>query len=237
MSALTRIARQFQSAENIAPGRWRLPLRYHGQRLVGGLEPEMALLSELVRPDGAALDIGANHGVYAYALSRLTDTIHCFEPLAECCRYIQGYRSTRIVVHNAALSDQAGELELHVPIIDGRTVYTRASLDVPNGPFEPRRVPVRTLDSYELANIGFIKIDVEGVEAAVLRGAVQTLSKSHPVLLVEIDRTRHTRDSFLAVHASLHAFGYQTHVCESGNLVPSRDAWDESEHHVNFIFR
>jgi len=237
MSTLTKLAQRLQSSENIAPKRWRLPLRYYGQRLAGGLEPEMALLPGLVNSDGAALDIGANHGVYAYPLSRLVTAVHCFEPLAECCQYIRDYRSTRITVHNVALSDLAGEFKLHVPVIGGRSVYTRASLDRPDGPFEVRRVAVRTLDSYGLTNVGFIKIDVEGVETAVLRGAEHTLSDSHPTLLVEIDRARHTQDSFLAVHATLQALGYRAYVCEAGDLVPCRDAWNESEHRVNFIFR
>jgi FkbM family methyltransferase len=237
VSALTRLAQRLQAIENAAPKRWRLPLRYHGQRLAGGLEPEMDLLSELVRPGCVALDIGANHGIYAYALSRLTSSVHCFEPLTECCGYIQDYRATNVTVHNVALSERAGELELYVPHIKGRTVYTRASLDRPDGPFESRRVEVRTLDSYKLKGVGFIKIDVEGVEAAVLRGGAHTLSESHPALLVEIDRARHTQDSFIAVHAMLQALGYRAHVCEAGTLASCMNVWDESERHVNFIFR
>lgn len=236
MSALSRLAQRFQGIENIAPPAWRLPLRYHGQRLVGGLEAEMGLLERLVPNRAVALDIGANHGIYAYALSRLAPEVHCFEPLAECCRYILDHHAANITVHNVALSDGAGELELHVPIISGRAVYTRASLDRPVGSFESRRVEVRTLDSYGLADVGFIKIDVEGLEASVLRGARRTLETQHPNLLVEIDRARHGRDSFLAVHATLQALGYSTHVCEAGKLVACQDAWDASTRHVNFIF-
>jgi len=237
VSALTRLAQRFQAIENTAPKRWRLPLRYYGQRLTGGLEPEMDLLSELVKPGCVALDIGANHGVYAYALSQLASSVHCFEPLAECCSYIQDHRATNITVHNVALSERAGELELYVPHIKGRTVYTRASLARPLGPFESRRVEVRTLDSYKLDGVGFIKIDVEGVEAAVLRGGARTLSERHPALLVEIDRARHTQDSFVAVHATLQALGYRAHVCEAGTLAACPDVWGQSERHVNFIFR
>ena len=237
MSALTRLAQRVQGIEKLAPRAWRLPLRYHGQRLVGGFELEMALLERLVPKRGVALDIGANHGIYAYALSRLSPEVHCFEPLAECCRYIQDYHAANIIVHNAALADRAGEMELHVPIIGGRAVYTRASLDRPEGPSEPRRVEVRTLDSYGLTDVGFIKIDVEGVEASVLGGAEHTLQAYHPNLLIEIDRARHSRDSFLSVHAALQSMGYDAHVCESGELVECGDAWGVSMQHVNFIFK
>lgn len=237
MSALTKLAQRFQGIENLVPPAWRLPFRYHGQRLVGGLESEMALLERLVPNRGMALDIGANHGIYTYALSRLAHSVVAFEPLAECCRYIQGHRAPNITVHNVALSDQPGELQLHVPIIGGHTVYTRASLDRPNGPHESQRVQVRTLDSYGLDNVGFVKIDVEGLEAAVLQGARHTLEICRPAMLIEIDRARHTRDSFLAVHAALQAQGYSAHVCEAGELVECKDAWGASEQHVNFIFK
>ena len=237
MSALTRLAQRIQGIEKLAPRAWRLPLRYHGQRLVGGFEPEMALLERLVPKRSVALDIGANHGIYAYALSRLSPEVHCFEPLAECCRYIQDHHAANITVHNAALADRTGELELHVPIIGGRAVYTRASLDRPEGRYESRRVEVRTLDSYELTDVGFIKIDVEGLEAAVLRGAQRLLETCHPTMLVEIDRARHTQSSFLGVHAFLQERGYTAHICDAGKLVACRDVWAVSNRHINFIFK
>ena len=52
---------------------------------------------------------------------------------------------------------------------------------------ETIRVPLRTLDSYNLSNIGFIKIDVEGHELDVLRGAEVTLRRDQPNLLIEIE--------------------------------------------------
>ena len=48
-------------------------------------------------------------------------------------------------------------------------------------------VELRTLDSYGLEDVAFIKIDVEGHEEAVLAGAGETLSRSKPVLLIEIE--------------------------------------------------
>ena len=48
-------------------------------------------------------------------------------------------------------------------------------------------VPMATLDSSYEGEVGFIKIDVEGHEQAVLDGAVQTIRRCRPRLLVEID--------------------------------------------------
>jgi len=236
MSALSRFAQRFQRIENIAPRPWRLPLRYHGQRLVGGLEPEMGLLKQLVPKGCVALDIGANHGIYAYALSRLAGSVHCFEPLGECCCYICDYRAPNITVHNVALSDRTGSLEFHIPVIRGHAVYTRASLNPQNGPSESRRVEVQTLDSLALAQVGFMKIDVEGAEAAVLRGGQITIEATHPAILLEVDRSRHTEESFKQVFLWMNTRGYCPHVCNDGKLTKCVDPWQESAHHVNFIF-
>lgn len=236
MNPVALLAQRFQSIENLAPARWRLPLRYHGQRLVGGLEPEMNLLGALVRPGSTAIDIGANRGIYAYALAAIAGEIHCFEPLLECCRFINAWKSPKITVHNVALSDRTDVLRLYIPTRDGREVHTRASLVHPDGPCIFRDVDVVTLDSFSFPRVDFIKIDVEGLEAAVLRGATHTLNSSRPIMLVEIDRERHDRDSFLAVHAVLHELGYDTFVCDAGKLSACDDAWSVSTRHVNFIF-
>ncbi len=51
-----------------------------------------------------------------------------------------------------------------------------------------------TLDSLGLNEVSFIKIDVEGMERAVLRGASETLSRDRPILYVENDRAEHSRE-------------------------------------------
>ncbi len=237
MNPVASLAQRFQSIENLVPPHWRLPLRYHGQRLVGGLEPEMILLGELVKPGDVALDIGANHGVYAFALAKIACEVHCFEPLLECCRFIDAWDSPKITVHNVALSDGQDVLRLYLPILNGRCVHTRASLNRPDEPCETREVNVVALDSFSLPRVDFVKIDVEGLEASVLRGAEQTLKAHRPTLLIEIDRARHDRESFLAVHSALQTLGYKIHVCEAGKLVACHEPWDASRKHINFIFR
>lgn len=236
MRTLTAIAKRLQSGERVVPARWRLPLRYRMQRLVGGFEPEMHILGELVRPGGVALDIGANHGIYAYALAGIASRVHCFEPLSECCAYIRAARSDKIVVHNCALSDAAGKLRLYIPTTHGRPIGTRASLAQPAGSFEVRDVDVRTLDSMELPPVDFVKIDVEGVEAALLRGARAMLERDHPGMLIEIDRARHSRESFESLIAWLNAQGYEPHVLETEGLRRSEEPWADASNHMNFLF-
>ena len=51
-------------------------------------------------------------------------------------------------------------------------------------------VPTRTLDSFGLSDVGFLKIDVEGHELALLAGARRTIESSRPVVFVESE-SRH----------------------------------------------
>jgi FkbM family methyltransferase len=236
MSALSQLARKLQFAENAVPARWRLHLRYRIQRATGGLEPEMAVLNQLLVGGGVALDIGANHGIYAYALARIASTVHCFEPLPSCCANIEAAAIGNVQVHNCALSERTGRMRLYVPLEGTRAVHTRASLEKPAGPCETIDVDVRTVDSFDLPRVDFIKMDVEGAEAAALRGAAGTLERHHPALLVEIDRGRHTRDSFDALLAWLAARGYAPHVLTGGRIRRSADPWADAADHMNFLF-
>ena len=81
------------------------------------------------------------------------------------------------------------------------------------------RVATRTLDSYELRNVGFIKIDVEGFEQAVLRGARATLARERPVLLLEMEE-RHTGEPIEQSIATVAAYGYDIFFVREGRLVP-----------------
>src|SRR5688572_28493237 len=148
MNAVGALARRLQFLEAAVPQRFQLPLRYNIQRITRALEPEMRLLRELVKPGGLALDVGANRGIYAYALANRAVAVHCFEPLSVCCDYIEAARLERTTVHNCALSDAVGTLQLYVPTVRGASIWTRASLERPNGPFRVLDVEVRTLDSF-----------------------------------------------------------------------------------------
>jgi FkbM family methyltransferase len=236
VNALASFGRRLQFFEALVPYRVRLPLRYHFQRIARALEPEMRVLPDLVEPGGIALDIGANRGVYAYALASRGAVVHCFDPLRECCEYIRAARLERVTVHDCALSDAAGTLRLYIPTVGDTPIWTRASLQRPDGAFRMVEVEVRTLDSFRFAGVNFMKIDVEGAEAAVLRGADATLQREHPCLLIEIDRARHSRASCDELIGWLRARAYEPHVLEGDRLRRSHDLWLEARGHFNFIF-
>ena len=177
-------------AIRILPARYLLPLRYYARRIRGTLEREMSLLPRLVEPGRVALDVGANVGLYSYALAKLGASVEAFEPVPWCAASIESFRSPRIRVHRIALSSRAGFSELHIPLARGRLWPSRASLGTTQHAGSVLRVPVATLDSFGFAGVSFVKIDVEGHELEVLRGAVETLSRESPNLLVEVEQAR-----------------------------------------------
>lgn len=239
MNHLFRIARRAQGLADLLPKPWRLPLRYHVQSVIGGLEPEFSLLPQLVPRGMVALDIGANMGVYSYALAGLASHVHAFEPQAACCEVIASWALGRnVTVHNAGVGSAPDELVLHVPVVDGRKVGTRASFTPVSGPHEKVRVPIISIDAMAIERVGFIKIDVEGFEHDVLVGADETLWRWQPVLLIELDRERQTRESFERTLEFLASRGYAPSVLEEGRLVDCVDGtWDFANRHYNFIFK
>lgn len=238
---LSAYARRLQTLERLLPLRVRLPLRYRAQQVLRSLEPEIALLPSLLasRPGGVAVDVGANVGIYTYALARLGVRVHALEPQPSCCEVIQAWAAGSrlgglVTVHNVAAGAEGGALTLHVPLEDGREVKTRASFEHPGQPCVETLVRVVALDALALQGVSFIKIDVEGHEWSVLQGARQLLARDRPVLLVEVDRSRHTRQAFMRIVELVRSLGYRCHVLDGDQLRPM--SWEAPPEIYNFLF-
>lgn len=179
----------------------RLPasisLRLRGERSVRrafGLHAPADLITSLVPPGRNAVDVGANRGVYAYWIAKRATEVDAFEPQPDLARYIRRARLRNVRVHEIALSDQAGTAQMLVPSSDdglARLASSDANDAVPAqvelGPTTELSVKTLTLDSFRLPDVGFLKIDVEGHELAVLRGADQTIATSRPVVFIECE--------------------------------------------------
>lgn len=154
-------------------------------------EVELHLLKLLCRPDEDAIDVGANDGAYVHYMRRYARRVIAYEPIPRLARALREKFHGRVIVEDIALSDCTGRIELHVPVIDGvlvdgcSTVSSGAS-----GTYSAHQgveVPRDRLDNVYRGHVGFIKIDVEGHEQAVLDGAQQTIERNRPRLLVQID--------------------------------------------------
>lgn len=191
----------------LLPAGRRLPFRYRLASL-DGVEPELTFLDRLGPNRGVALDIGANEGLFAYRLSRLYDRVLAFEVNDPLTGSLRAYAAGRNVeVHGVGLSSTEGAATLYVPVRSGRPLYGWASLRPGNLPEAESHlellVRVRTLDSYGLEGVTFIKADVEGHEPELLAGAAETIRRNRPVVLLEVKAANR-----LAVAAFFRDLGY-----------------------------
>lgn len=244
-----RAATLKRAAIEAVPARWQLPVRYQQMRLTHDLEPEMEHLRSWARPGARAIDVGANHGLYSYALARLGMTVEAFEPQPWCVRTLEGWARGRLTVHQAGLSDDDTTLTLNLPVVGGTRFTGYASFGEVEGETEQISVPVRRLDSYDFQDVAFIKIDVEGHELSVLRGAGKTLERNRPLLLIEIEERHLASGSLADAFAEVEALGYSGEYLHDGGWQPlatfsidrlqrARLAGDAHAPYVNnFLFR
>jgi FkbM family methyltransferase len=160
----------------------------------GSFERHFAeLFGYLVSPGDRCVDVGANVGVHTVRLARLVGRdgeVIGIEPDPDVLRRtrrnisLNGLANVRLV--GAAASDQAGEMRLYRPS-PWDTNRARASLmhhSYLTG--ATATVPVVTVDGVCAgAPVALIKIDVEGHEAAVVRGAADTIAEHAPSIVFE----------------------------------------------------
>lgn len=172
------------------PARVRPAARHWYRRVLSRLDPEMELLAPVLEPHTLAIDVGAAEGDYTYYFARHGLAVEAFEPQPEPARVLRAMGSAKIRVHTLALSDSPRPARLAVPVVGGLPISGRASLasagdDSPEA--QTLEVECRTLDSYGFTGVSILKVDAEGHESAVLRGATATLAREHPLVLLELE--------------------------------------------------
>lgn len=152
-------------------------------------EPELDILGELVAPGSTAVDVGANRGYYSYALTKVAAHVEAFEPHPLLAQIAQKKLGSRVRVHEVALADREGVEKFRVPQNE-RGVDRHLGGHLGNlhatSKYAEYEVRVATLDSFAMENVSFIKIDAEGSELAVIKGAMHTIARWRPNLVIEL---------------------------------------------------
>ena len=137
------------------------------------------------------LDIGAHSGTYSISLSDYCKEVYAFEPQKmtyyALCGGVALSHKQNITCVGAGLgsAEQTGKATLNIVSDDGGG----SSLHATKGVLRKETITIDCLDSFNIENIGFIKMDVEENELYVLKGAVETLEKSnYPTILFESNR-------------------------------------------------
>jgi FkbM family methyltransferase len=185
----------------------------------------MAIFRRLIRPGDVVYDIGANIGLYTRMMIAWfgADRVIAFEPMRENFDLLQanialGKLGDRVQAFQLALSDAEGDEELQ---IDDMTSGTAVLNSISGGkasigrqefgllPLTERVEVVRLDDFIETRNLPppqVMKIDTEGAEVKVLRGAMETLRGSRPRLAIAL----HALDKTIGTLAILDELGYFT---------------------------
>lgn len=167
--------------------------------LLGGFYEriELDVFECLAAVSNTVLDVGANIGLYSCVAAKTGNEcdkhVVAFEPVMSNLDYlkrnlIRNHAASAVVVEELAVGDSHGELEIYLAA--GSIGTHSSSAQNVGGAAQSVRVPVISLDEYAMSNLQYrpvdlVKIDVEGYEGFVLRGACEILARDKPTLLVE----------------------------------------------------
>jgi FkbM family methyltransferase len=189
----------------------------------------------------AYFDIGSNVGLRSvYALSENRPTV-LFDPNPEvskiCQQMIALNAFKNYKIEQSGVSDSEGQLSFYI----SSSAYM-SSFDKEHAAKDKIvaeiKIPVTTLNLYLKANHQFqpkiVKIDVEGFEINVLKGATDMLAHFKPVLLIEILDTSNNRKAILDYLAS---YNYEAYYLFNRNerMLESADAANPKQNH-NYLF-
>ena len=145
------------------------------------------------RTHWVAFDVGMNFGYYTCLLASRCKEVHGFEPvgwLAKRARAnveLNGFKN--VTINDLALSDHAGRAQLNLPAETDSNWGTSSLVHKSSSPTDTVEVTLSTLDDYVashgISRLDFMKVDVEGAEHLVFRGAEKTLERMRPTLIFE----------------------------------------------------
>lgn len=155
-------------------------------------EPELILLERYLKPGMVFVDGGANTGVFTFTAARLvgpSGTVLAFEPGRACfadltkSNAINGFKQVRLRLQ--ALSDRCGTARLYHRLGQENAFTLGADESATFDEVETVALD-EVVRAERLPRIDFIKLDVEGAEELVLRGAKEVLRRWRPVVLFEV---------------------------------------------------
>jgi len=198
-----------------------LKARFLAQRI------EFRLIRQHVRPTDTVCDIGANKGSFVFWLARWCrkGRVVAFEPqpwfaqlLASLARDL---KLECLKVEQKAVFSKSGQADLYVPKghLPAASLVTKTA---GASDFDTISVSMVRLDDYFDGSqiIAFMKVDVEGAELEVFKGAERILREQSPLLIFECEN-RHLNGARVEdVFAYLHALGYTGHFVAGDRLLP-----------------
>lgn len=171
------------------------------------VQTEVDLFKTLLPVDGVCIEVGSNIGMHAIPLSRICEKgrVYCYEPQRPIfhilCGNIALNNRINVVARNLAVGESPARIEVQSSDYDEAWNYGSFSIasgfsteNVFTGPVRTEKVDVVSLDEdpelADLARVDFLKIDAEGFEPHILRGARKLIARHKPYLFVEANNAR-----------------------------------------------
>ncbi len=199
---------------------------------------DMAVLADLCAPGDTVVDVGANLGFVTAMLASLVGnagTVIALEPSPSTYRKLVKTVAANDLSQVLPLNIGAGEKRATLELVDVSRESGNRTL-VPNAPHAAARservdvIPLDELPELRDRRVALLKIDTEGFEAQVLRGAQALLTRDKPVIYVELGGGASYQPSTQAALDILGSHGYDTgHVAHSD--------WSQVGNGTNFVFR
>ena len=127
-----------------------------------------------------AVDAGAHIGTWAHWLAYKFNHVHAFEPVSDfrTCFLRNVPRADKVTLYPVALGALAGKVRMSIDPADTGGTHVDPTA-------EDGTVELRTLDSFELTDVDYFKVDAEGYELNIVQGAVETLKRCRPCCVIE----------------------------------------------------
>ncbi len=153
---------------------------------------EEDFMNYFINGEGEFIDVGAHVGCWAVKLAPFYDKVHAFEPHPEAFKALEENvklnELNNVVTYNKAVGSENKEIQLTLYEHSSHsTLFEHHPMEEHTGPIKGlHTIGLVRLDDYKFDKVGFIKIDTEGYEVEVVKGALETIKKHKPKLCIEI---------------------------------------------------
>lgn len=159
----------------------------------GTYEPHVtSIISSLIKPGDNVFDLGANCGFHTITMSKLVGSsgkVISFEPQRFIFQQLNGNvfinGLQNVYAFNAAVGDEDKLISINTP--DYNKIGNIGDTHIENNSNGNEKMNMVALDSLNISNVKFIKLDIQGCELHALRGCKNTILKSRPIMIIELE--------------------------------------------------